>query len=151
MKIKELVFNKRSGDLIGFTHLGNVNNILKQLHTQEIKIATSMLTVTVRGLTKGFNFPYACFPSSRLNGEKIAFILMEATFLFERMGLKVIMHSLDRCSNNRKYFHLMSIDKSNPYKTKNPFTSENRYIFFVSDPPHILKTRNCLYNPRRKL
>ena len=30
------------------------------------------------------------------------------------------------------------------YKVKNPFTSEDRLIFFLSDPPHLVKTtRNC--------
>ena len=30
------------------------------------------------------------------------------------------------------------------YKTKNPYTSEDRNIFFMSDLPHLMKTtRNC--------
>ena len=34
------------------------------------------------------------------------------------------------------------------YKTSNPFAyPESRYIWFFSDPPHLLKTlRNCLFN-----
>ena len=156
MKIKEgLVFNKKDGDLIGFTNIGNVNEMLDRIEKNETpnkEIATSMFVLMVRGLIKGFNFPYASFPSSHLSGNKIASILMEATFRLERMGLKVMAHTLDGCLINRKYFRLMSTNESLPYKTKNPFTSENRHIYFISDPPHLIKTtRNCLYNPRRKL
>ena len=145
MKIKEgLVFNKIDGDLIGFTDLGTFNKIIdKGSETPKKEIATSMFVVMVRGLIKGFNFPYASFPSNHLSGDKIASIVMEATFRLERMGMKVMAHTLDGCSINRKYFRIMSTDtcKSLQYN-----------IYFMSDPPHLIKTtRNCFYNPRRRL
>ena len=39
------------------------------------------------------------------------------------------------------------------YKVPNPFADEDsRYIYFVSDPPHLLKTiRNGLHNKKRQL
>ena len=69
MKIKGLVFNKKDGDLIGFTNLSNVNKILigiEKNDTPNKEIATSMFVLMVRRLIKGFNFPYASFSSSHL-------------------------------------------------------------------------------------
>ena len=38
------------------------------------------------------------------------------------------------------------------HKTKNPFTEEDRYIYFFSDPPHLMKTiRNCWESKSRHL
>ena len=38
------------------------------------------------------------------------------------------------------------IELANSYKTLNPFAvEENRYLYFISDVPHLMKTaRNCL-------
>lgn len=161
MKIKEgLIFNKSSGNILGFTNLGDVNQSIdlleKQLLGEEIEspneLATSVFVIMVRGLIVDFNFPYASFPTHKLTGDQIMPLLMEATFRLERMGLKVLTHTLDGCSNNRKYFKLASTTETLPYKMQNPFTSESRCIYFLSDPPHLLKTtRNCFYNPRRRL
>ena len=82
----------------------------------------------IRGLLVPFNFPYASFPAKNLTGEQIASIMMEATFRMERLGLKVLAPSLDGCSSNRKYFKIMTTESGLPYKIKNPFTNEDRYI-----------------------
>ena len=54
MKIKEgLVYNKHTGNTIGFTDLGDVNNKSIQLEQQECEhraIATHVLVVMVRGI-----------------------------------------------------------------------------------------------------
>ena len=107
MKIKEgLVFNKHDGELQGFTNLGDMNNDMNSLESSDIEasLATSVFSVMIRGLLVPFNFPYASFPAKNLTGEQIASIMMEATFRMERLGLKVLAHSLDGCSSNRKYF-----------------------------------------------
>ena len=37
-----------------------------------------------------------------------------------------------------------SHDLSIPYKTKNPYAKDERWIYFIADPPHLIKTvRNC--------
>lgn len=163
MKIKEgLVFDKSNNELIGFTDLGNVNETVSMLErlllnsAQSKQLASSVFAVMVQGLIIKFNFPYASFPALNLTGAKIAPILLEATFRLERMGLKVLAHTSDGCAINRKYFKIMASQTLGqtdvPYKMENPFTDEERYIYFISDPPHLIKTtRNCLFNPRRKL
>ena len=133
--------------------LGEINECLKK-HSDSSEIATHMFAIMVRGIFIKLNFPFASFPCRDLNGHHIASILMEATFRLEKLGFKVMAHTMDGSSKNRKYFRLMGLkEKQSPkHKMKNPFTTENRYIYFLSDPPHLMKTtRNCFQNPRREL
>ena len=38
------------------------------------------------------------------------------------------------------------------YKVKNPYSPEERYLYFISDPPHLIKTvRNAWASPHRHL
>ena len=57
----------------------------------------------------------------------------------------------DGNSANRRFFKLHSKEEE-VYKVKNPFTSEDRPIFFLSDPPHLMKTtQNCWESQKWKL
>ena len=50
------------------------------------------------------------------------------------------------------HFHMTIDDDVNPdvdvtYRTLNLFSNEKRFIYFISDPPHLIKTtQNCLSN-----
>ena len=93
MHIKEgLVFDKHSGELIGFTSLGEMNdhiaNLEKAGRTQTLEpLAKSMLVLMVRGLLSGFKFPYAQFPCSSLTGDQLYNIFWEAVERLERYCL----------------------------------------------------------------
>ena len=72
MKIREdLVFDKHSCSLLGFTDLGDVSNTLDNFERQckgesndtTDKVATHMLAFMVRGIFSGLEFPYAHFPT----------------------------------------------------------------------------------------
>lgn len=55
----------------------------------------------------------------------------------------------DGAKSNRRFYHLHadSSSKQPTYKVSNPFADEERNIYFISDPPHLVKTlRNCLSN-----
>jgi len=70
--------------------------------------------------------------------------------------LKIVATTCDGASPNRKMFRMhfqMERDEdSNPnvdvcYRTRNLYSKDGRFIYFIADPPHLLKTvRNCLYN-----
>ena len=69
---------------------------------------------------------------------------------------QVLTITADGASTNRSLFTLLSkssaIPLEVPYKMPNPYTDEDRSIFLISDPPHLLKTiRNCFANKHRKL
>ena len=56
-------------------------------------------------------------------------IIWEAVRRLESSGLKVIC---------------VTADGASPNKTKNPYSEDDRWLFFIVDPPHLIKTvRNC--------
>lgn len=60
--------------------------------------------------------------------------------------MKVLCITADGASSNRKFFR-MHYNKKDPqtfHKTRNIYSTDNRWLYFISDPPHLLKTvRNC--------
>ena len=161
MHIREgLVFKKGSGDLVGYTELGDINDHLLKLEekflndslTTKKKLATTVLVLMVRGLFSQFNFVYASFPSRNLTGDQLVPIMYEGIFRIERCGLHVMGLTLDGNSVNRKFFKLIGLPTTTTtsntnikYHTNNPMSMNKRKLLFFSDPPHLIKTsRNCL-------
>ena len=67
-------------------------------------------------------------------------------------GLTVLCIVADGASNNRHFFRLHSISKFHKsgvtYKAPNVY-SQGEFVYFVADPPHLIKTvRNAWYNSR---
>ena len=83
-------------------------------------------------------------------------LLWKAISICELNSIKVLAVTCDGASPNRKlfrmHFPLTKEDDMNPdidvtYRTVNLFSSEKRFLYFISDVPHLMKTaRNCLYN-----
>ncbi len=67
--------------------------------------------------------------------------MWEADRRLESRDLKVLCLTADGASSNRKFFGM----HGEPfYKTINSFSSDGRSLFFIADPPHLMKTiRNC--------
>ena len=152
MKVKEsLVYDKHSAEVIGFVELGDVNEHLAQLEQscsnqdKQHQVATHILALMVRGVFTTLRFPFAHFPSQTVTGDQLFSIIWEAIERLKRLGFKVIALTADGASPNRKFFRLHSSSKDELcYKTPNPYTSEDRCIYFFSDVPHLMKTsRNC--------
>lgn len=125
---------------------------------KSVSLATSVLVLMVRGLFIRLEFPYASFPTTGVTGDALFPILWEAVRRLEICELKVIGITSDGASPNRSFFRIhepkgqAKSSKSVTYKTRNVYSDDSRYIFFVSDPPHLLKTiRNCLNNSKRLL
>lgn len=97
MHIREdLVYDKHSGELIGFVDLGDINCHLFAFEpsvdlpdTTPESLASSMLVVMVRGLFTNLQFPYAQFPCANVSGDLLYDPFWEAVFRIERLGLKV--------------------------------------------------------------
>ncbi len=153
MKIKEdLIYDKYSGHIIGFTHLGDVNDILRQLEaacsddSRHPPVSKHILVLMVRGIFFKLEFPYAHFATRSVTADILFPIVWDGIRQLECIGLKVICVTADGASCNRKFFR-MHRSKDGFYKTHNPFADpkEKRMLYFISDPPHLLKmTRNCL-------
>lgn len=152
MKVKEsLCYDKHSCEVVGFVELDDINHQLSQLEKQASNhlppIATHLLTLMVRGIFTTCKFPYAHFPTDSLTGDQIFAVVWEAIERLERIGFKVIAITADGASPNRKFFHMHSLNSSTAdlcYKSPNPYTNDDRNIYFFCDVPHLMKTtRNC--------
>lgn len=96
MHIKEdLVYDKHSGEMIGFVNLGEINNHLMAFE-QAVKgeedddtLANSMMVIMVRGLFTPLRFPYVQFPCNKITGAMLFSPFWKAVYHLERMGLKV--------------------------------------------------------------
>ena len=153
VKLKEgLVFNKHTGQIIGFTDLGDINNKIADLERSIDKppeIAKSMLVFMIRGLVTKLSFPYAQFTCNGLDARKLYPIVWDVVRNLEMVGFKVLALTADGNSANRAFFkmHQKSSKRETVYKVQNQYADEERYIYFISDPPHLLKTtRNCFAN-----
>ncbi len=164
MHIKEdLVYDKHSGALVGFVNLGDTNECLLQFeHSMEsgtdacsATLAKTMMVFMVRGLFTKLEFPYVQFPCASLSGDLLFDPLWEAIYRLERSRLKVLAVTADGASTNRRLFRI-HYPKAKAgevlYKVVNHHSPEKRFLFFFSDPPHLLKTvRNAWANPKRHL
>ena len=156
MKIKEdLVFDKNSGSVVGVVKTTDVNDKLLALESSlklkkkesekgcPVEVATHMLAVMVRGLVTGIRFPYAHFPTASLHS-----IIWEAVRQLETIGFYVIAITCDGAASNRRFYrsHWSPADDEGPtYKVINKYSSNNRWLYFFCDVPHLVKTtRNCL-------
>ena len=154
MYIREgLLFDKHSGALIGFADLGNVNNLLAEYEQQhessndsfcQRPIAKCMVVFMIRGLFSSLQYVYAQFPAVSTKGHQLFVLLWKVIGRLTRLGFEVLAVTCDGAKNNRKMFSMHVPLGQLPYKTTNIHQSTQRTIYFICDPPHVLKTiRNC--------
>ena len=152
MKIQSnLVFDKVSGELIGFIDLGDPMTNFANL-TDEDPIATHALAFLVRGLCTDLKHIIAYFFTGNVTSFHIMPLFWRTVAVLEvSLNLRVCAAVNDGASPNRKFFRLHSklaneVNCDVVYKTPNIF-APSRFIFFFADSPHLMKTaRNCLYN-----
>ena len=152
MYVKEgLVIQRSSGALIGYQDLGDINNILHDAENQiknpgncKRPLAKLMLVFMVRGLFSSLKFPYVQFPASTTKGADLFPLFRQVVSRLTRLGFRVLATTCDGASDNRRMFSLHSCSDKLVYKTTNVYSKAVENIYFISDPPHLLKTiRNC--------
>ncbi len=127
-------------------HLLKFEQSLEKEDTQE-PLANSMLVLMVRGLFSRLQFPYAQFPCTSISGDQFYDIIWEAVCHLERCGFKVLACTCDGLSSNRRFMKLHHMKGYVSHKVLNPYSADGRFLFFISDPPHLIKTvRNCWAN-----
>jgi len=160
MKIKEgLVYNKNEGKIVGFVDLGEVNNtfasfeqsLAQSTNHAHLPIAKHMLVFMVRGLFMSLKFPYAQYPTADLTADNLFPLAWDVVRHLEATGFKVVSLTADKGSCNPKFFRLHrqagAAISDVVYKVPNPYSSDGRNIYFISDVPHLIKTvRNAWSN-----
>ena len=114
-------------------------------------ITTHILAFLIRSIVNPFMFSLA---TSGASASQMFLLLWKAISICELNSLKVLAVTCDGASSNHKLFKMHFLmtneDDMNPdvyvtYKTLNLFSNEKRFIRFISDVPHLIKTaRNCL-------
>ena len=153
-----------TGAIIGFCNLGDINSHLIALEKQYNKelsesphneLATSMLVFLVRGLFTNLSFLYAQFPCTALSGEHMYNPVWEAVSCLELCGFKVLALTCDGLAANRRLFCQLNPDPGADevvHKVLNPYAEDGTDLYFIADPPHLIKTvRNAWCNSKCQL
>ena len=154
-----LVYDKTQGCLIGFVDLGSTNNRLLEFENalcgekSQPKLALTMLVLMVRGLFYKLNYPYAQFACNTITGDVMFDPVWEAVSRLERLGFCVLALTCDGATPNCRLWKLHTAKDEPIYKVSNVFaTNGPRFLYFISDPPHLIKTiRNSFCNSNRSL
>lgn len=85
---EELVFNKTTGSLTGFSDLGDINNLFASVEQKckdtdsghQTPLAKCMLVFMIRGLFNSLKFSYVQFPATRTKGAQLFPLLQKAIF-----------------------------------------------------------------------
>ena len=138
MKIQsDLVFDKNSGDLVGFMDLGDPMTNFACLDGKDI-IATHALAFLVRGLCTDVKHIIAYFFTGNVTSYQLMPIFWKVVSTLElSLDLWVVALVNDGASPNRKLFNLhvkLAIDRKCDvvYKTINLF-APSRFIYFFAD------------------
>lgn len=150
IKVKEgLVYNKYTGGIVGFTSLGDINQQLLALEqdNEYPPVVKQLLVVMVWGVMFQLEFPYAHYGTNGITGEQLYPIVWEAIRRLEAREIKVTCVTADGASKKEKLF-CMHHDKKDTstfiHKAQNPYSVDKRWVYFIVDPPHLMKTvRNC--------
>ena len=155
----DLVYDIHNGSLIisGFVDLGSINNQLLEFENAlaaektESKLASTMLTFMVRVFCVNSTILMHSLPVVM---SLVVKCLMQCGKLLEGwrgqvsvfLELPVMeLHQIDGYGN-------YMVVKMSLYKVPNIFADDNRDLYFISDPPHLLKTiRNSFCNPSKTL
>jgi hypothetical protein len=157
MKIQEnLVWDKHSGELIGYVDLGDPSVNFATLQ-QADKLASHVLVFLIRSVVNPFKYSFANFATINITSVQLFPLFWKAVGILEiSVGLKVVAVTCDGASSNRKFFkmHFNLTEKEDrngnvdvTYRTDNLFADDGdkRFIYFISDVPHLIKTaRNSL-------
>nr|XP_006814529.1 PREDICTED: uncharacterized protein LOC102801316 [Saccoglossus kowalevskii] len=160
LKIKQdLVYDKYTGELVGFINLGHINNELAKLekygnckNTKGPELASHILVLMVRDLASNFQMSVSYHPTDSCRADHLFPIIWNTiSYLEVSCGLHVLVSTSDGASWNRKFYRMHRVlgapRDSLVFKCKNLFAFDGRYIYIVSDVPHLIKTtRNCWAN-----
>ena len=151
MKIQsQLVFDKRTNELIGFVDLGEEK--LNEALTSTNELATHALAFLVRGVATDLKYTLAYFLTKNVTSYQLMSLFWKTVCVLELgCNLWICAAVSDGASPNRRFYELHADIAHNAsegivHATVNLFCP-SRKIYFFSDAPHLVKTaRNCLFN-----
>ena len=149
VKIKEgLLFDPSSWELIGFVDLECDDASLASKPTTTEKLASHVLQFYFKSVFSSFSYPRGYFLTRGISATQLNRIFWEGVELLHAHNFEVIVSICDGAPENRTLMDINGCTET-VSKTHNPFS--NCPLFFLSDPPHLLKKLgNNLYNSGHK-
>eukprot|EP00112_Aurelia_sp_Birch-Aquarium-sp1_P011130 Seg2347.6 transcript_id=Seg2347.6/GoldUCD/mRNA.D3Y31 product="Transposable element P transposase" protein_id=Seg2347.6/GoldUCD/D3Y31 len=152
MKVQSnLVFDKNSGELVGFLDLGDPDISYTAFESEE-DLASHALIFYIRGIASDMKFNFAYFATGGVKSYQLMPIFWKAVSILElSCNLQVVVTVSDGAAANQKFYRMhggMDNNAGKPvvYRTVNVFAPD-RYIWMFADAPHLIKTaRNCLHH-----
>ena len=147
VKIKEgIVFDPSTFELFGFTDLDDdeidlpsVGQLKESDCNPEIQLATHVLQFYFKSLFGKFDFPGAFFLTRGISAQKLNRIFWQGVSMLHGFKFTIMLACCDGAPENRAF---MNMNGTNASKSK----CYNQ-LFFISDPPHLLKKlRNNIYS-----
>ena len=137
MKVQEdLVWDKHTGELIGFVDLGDAN-LNHATFDKSDDVATHVLVFLVKSVVNPLSFSFATFSTKGVTSHQLFPIFWKAVAYLEiECSLKVIAATSDGASPNRRFYKMHDGFYQNEnvskvtYKTPNLFANDGRFIWF---------------------
>ncbi|KAK3932751.1 Transposable element P transposase [Frankliniella fusca] len=156
MTIHQNLVVTRNGDIVGFTSPTKVGKSVALLEAhlegREMKRdkAKKVLVFMLQGITIDIHEVVAVYPTTELNAQQLFTRAWDVIYNLEIRDMRVLSLIFDGASCNKKFImmHFKYGSSSDfVYSTRNVAATEERPLFFIVDPPHLLKTiRNCFSN-----
>ena len=136
-----MVWDKHTGDLIGYVNLGD-----SQLNYATLKktddIASHVLVFLLRSIVNPLKFTLANIDAKNVTSLQLFPLLWKAVGILKDNDLKVMAVTSDGAAANRTMYRMLSEmkhtnnDKGVVYKIR----KDNNHIFFICDETHVVKT-----------
>jgi hypothetical protein len=138
----DLVFDSRSQELVGFVGGRNAQHDLSQFDGRQV--ATHALVFYVVGVNSNIKISLGFFGTRTATAQELFPLFWAAVAVVEQAGLMVVVSTSDKAPANQRLYQLHGAPGEICHKTRNLFALD-RWIYFISDPPHLVKTvRNNL-------
>ena len=123
MKIQEdLVWDKHTGELIGFVDIGDIETNYATLKDVQ-ELASHVLGFLEKSVVNPLSYSFATFATTSATSFQIFTLIWKAARILENLNLKVITTTADGPSPNRKFIRMHKGMDGNPgkdvvYRTK---------------------------------
>ncbi|KAK3926416.1 Transposable element P transposase [Frankliniella fusca] len=156
MTIYQGIVTTKSGEMVGFTSPTEVEKSVADLEAQlqcgEMKRekAKKVLAFMLQGISNIIHEVIAIYPTAELNSQQLYVRAWDVICSLEIRDIRVLSLIFDGASCNKKFVNMHTKwDSSGDFihATRNIAAEEERPLFFIVDPPHLLKCiRNCFSN-----
>lgn len=159
---KNLVFQKSSGKMIGYTKLDEVDREVRAFNEYlddpdnfkgpSEQISSRVLCYMIKSTAYSIKETVACYAVCNVSPAQMYLWTWHVIGALERNDIKVIAFVCDGSTINRAFIKLhrprTQVKDGLVFDTVNKAAPE-RDLYFFSDVPHLLKTiRNCFYSSR---